>query len=476
MFKQELGVIMRVLSQQKCIMRELGIAGRVSNAAKIEHVKPPQPAPEPPDSGSYHPREKPSDSGIPKNETVRKRRRSGKTVGPPGISGKGQADVWAESSTQDMRTNTSRNASEGYRGDRFAHRGSNGSSMELVRYSGPRDEAASTQFNDDDDTMTQRQMILHPESAKIDQARQDSRPRSKGFWRSADIHGPIDDGALDDAGVFMSKRALMANSGPHPTDGRGYRDFLAVECYNFVSHRIRRFEEIQRGAADLQRWNIQQIDTNKDRHDAAIYTFTLVTIIFLPISTVASVLGMNTNDVRNMDQSQWVFWAVSIPLTITVLTICIIWTGEVKSFGRSLRNLARNMPRWSKVFVDHLILALRAYITNLFNHKLDVEEEMERRLERAGFPRNQIDGILSPSYELNTSGTRVQGKPVRVLPHKHERAVQKEMRKRLARVGFVQDQIDWVIGPSHIDPPEYFQRPPPPGQYLQRAPPFPGGY
>jgi hypothetical protein len=71
------------------------------------------------------------------------------------------------------------------------------------------------------------------------------------------------------------------------------------------------------------------IRDNKDRQEAAIYAFTIVTIIFLPISTVASVFGMNTNDVRNMGQSQWLFWAVALPLTTIVIVVSLFAAGII---------------------------------------------------------------------------------------------------------------------------------------------------
>jgi hypothetical protein len=71
------------------------------------------------------------------------------------------------------------------------------------------------------------------------------------------------------------------------------------------------------------------IRDNKDRQEAAIYAFTIVTIIFLPISTVASVFGMNTNDVRNMGQSQWLFWAVALPLTTLVIVVSLFAAGII---------------------------------------------------------------------------------------------------------------------------------------------------
>jgi Mg2+ and Co2+ transporter CorA len=57
---------------------------------------------------------------------------------------------------------------------------------------------------------------------------------------------------------------------------------------------------------------------------AAIYAFTIITIIFLPLSTVAGILGMNTYDVRNMSTKQWVFWATAIPLMVIIILVCLI--------------------------------------------------------------------------------------------------------------------------------------------------------
>ena len=73
---------------------------------------------------------------------------------------------------------------------------------------------------------------------------------------------------------------------------------------------------------------VDEIQRNKDKQEAAIYVFTIVTIIFLPISTVASVLGMNTRDIRNMDKPQWIFWAVAIPLTTLVIVASLCAAGS----------------------------------------------------------------------------------------------------------------------------------------------------
>lgn len=90
--------------------------------------------------------------------------------------------------------------------------------------------------------------------------------------------------------------------------------------------------------------NIQDIDVNKDSQENAVYAFTIVTVIFLPLSTVAGILGMNTNDVRNMELTQWIFWAVAIPLTLVIIVLSLMWTGELKNLWNSFQNLWRESP------------------------------------------------------------------------------------------------------------------------------------
>ena len=67
--------------------------------------------------------------------------------------------------------------------------------------------------------------------------------------------------------------------------------------------------------------NLYRIESNRDRQEGAILIFTIVTIIFLPLSFVSSFFGMNTSDIRDMSRPQWVFWASAIPLTLIVLGV-----------------------------------------------------------------------------------------------------------------------------------------------------------
>ncbi|KAI9642368.1 hypothetical protein NHQ30_009172 [Ciborinia camelliae] len=126
-------------------------------------------------------------------------------------------------------------------------------------------------------------------------------------------------------------------SSPH--NPRGVQGLLFRESLALIEERIEVFRDINERATYLENWNLRSIDTHKDRQETAIYAFTIVTIIFLPLSTVASILGMNTNDVRNMDLTQWIFWAIAIPLTIIIIALVLLWSDEWYDFWRAIGNL-----------------------------------------------------------------------------------------------------------------------------------------
>ena len=55
---------------------------------------------------------------------------------------------------------------------------------------------------------------------------------------------------------------------------------------------------------------------------------------------------MNVNDVRNMNLDQWVFWATALPLTFIIITLCLLWAGELENFWRGFKKvLSRGRTR-----------------------------------------------------------------------------------------------------------------------------------
>src|SRR5436190_387388 len=61
----------------------------------------------------------------------------------------------------------------------------------------------------------------------------------------------------------------------------------------------------------------------QEDHGKATLVFTIVTIIFLPLSFVTGYLGMNVADIRSMDRNQSLFWEIAAPFTVAVASTCL---------------------------------------------------------------------------------------------------------------------------------------------------------
>ncbi len=93
--------------------------------------------------------------------------------------------------------------------------------------------------------------------------------------------------------------------------------------------------------------NSNKINHTKDRQENALYAFTIVTVIFLPLSAVASVFGMNSADIRDMDQGQWMYWATALPVTAVVVLLGLVFTGEMRRLEERGREVWERWSGWS---------------------------------------------------------------------------------------------------------------------------------
>lgn len=67
------------------------------------------------------------------------------------------------------------------------------------------------------------------------------------------------------------------------------------------------------------------IEVRKESNSKAITIFTIVTVIFLPLSFVTSYLGMNSVDIREGTFRQSLFWIVALPSAAgLILTLWIV--------------------------------------------------------------------------------------------------------------------------------------------------------
>jgi hypothetical protein len=80
----------------------------------------------------------------------------------------------------------------------------------------------------------------------------------------------------------------------------------------------KQFRRLLREADRLDETLWHNISIAEEGNSKAILIFTLVTIVFLPLSFVSSLFGMNTADIRDMGSTQTLFWAVALPVTAAV--------------------------------------------------------------------------------------------------------------------------------------------------------------
>lgn len=144
------------------------------------------------------------------------------------------------------------------------------------------------------------------------------------------------------------------------------RTLFLADCRAIVEQREDEFRRYAWYAEDLGKAIANKVDWTKDRQENAIYAFTIVTIVFLPISAVSSIFGMNTSDVRDMNQGIWLYWAVALPVTIGVIIGGLWWMHELDTVvgwltGRRSRRLKR-LPALARqdTDVDTLELPLLA--------------------------------------------------------------------------------------------------------------------
>jgi Mg2+ and Co2+ transporter CorA len=117
---------------------------------------------------------------------------------------------------------------------------------------------------------------------------------------------------------------------PHP-DRATYRQYSFSTLTDPISQLL---ENLQREYVDLcdLRENsnalinrtIQLVNIRLEDHGKAILVFTIVTIIFLPLSFISSFFGMNFSDIRNMRSTQRLFWIISGSLTVGTVGLAIL--------------------------------------------------------------------------------------------------------------------------------------------------------
>jgi hypothetical protein len=111
------------------------------------------------------------------------------------------------------------------------------------------------------------------------------------------------------------------------------------------SFRQRKYlEQLGRDLRDTLQTGKQSLEILEEDHGKAIRLFTVVTIIFLPLTFVATVLGMNTSDIRNLQKTQTLYWEIALPLTAIVILVAYAFSnraGDIQEYWYGLQRRSR---------------------------------------------------------------------------------------------------------------------------------------
>ncbi|KAH6648167.1 hypothetical protein BKA67DRAFT_409341 [Truncatella angustata] len=150
--------------------------------------------------------------------------------------------------------------------------------------------------------------------------------KSPGYYYEREASYP----PFRDAELLSSNRDPDEFSRLSPIDPGGFAEFFVRECMSLLERRENDFQDFLVEASRLEAYNVTNIDITKDKQEKAVYAFTMVTIIFLPLGTISSIFGMNTSDIANLEMSQWIYWATALPVTLLVIVGGLWWMGELQ--------------------------------------------------------------------------------------------------------------------------------------------------
>ena len=114
-----------------------------------------------------------------------------------------------------------------------------------------------------------------------------------------------------------------------PTTARKMRfKFEKIGIERVLTHikdQRRHCKELSDRAKVLEDQNVRLVETLADDNSRAIFIFTFITILFLPLSFVATFFGMNVVGINPTKSTTEHFWVVGAPLTGGIFVICLIF-------------------------------------------------------------------------------------------------------------------------------------------------------
>ena len=154
--------------------------------------------------------------------------------------------------------------------------------------------------------------------------------------------------------LFSLRKSLDPTSFRSPSIARKLR--YQYECKAIgkvlatIEEHLKNCFELQERAKELAVRNVQLVETRQDDQSRAVFVFTIVTVIFLPLSFIAGFFGMNFNSITNSTYEVRHFWEIAVPVTVVIFILCAVFAvkGELVFvwFSRCSNWMTR---RWNSV-------------------------------------------------------------------------------------------------------------------------------
>ncbi|KAH7037418.1 uncharacterized protein B0I36DRAFT_65840 [Microdochium trichocladiopsis] len=157
--------------------------------------------------------------------------------------------------------------------------------------------------------------------------------------------------------------------------------------------RLRQVKEHREHTQLLHKQLRHAIEIQEETDHHAIWVFTFVTVLFLPLSFVTSFFGMNLDGIRDVEGGQYLFWVVAVPITSAVIGASLIyayrWEQWVQAGRKRLENVVgydvsdenvSGQTGWKRWYAQALG---RAKIANDGDHELGLRRPPDR--QQTGF-------------------------------------------------------------------------------------------
>ncbi|KAF2004202.1 hypothetical protein P154DRAFT_519438 [Amniculicola lignicola CBS 123094] len=294
--------------------------------------------------------------------------------------------------------------------------------------------------------------------------------------------------------LINSWQSKLIDSYRSVLDNRTYKDGYSVRSVMFPAERLvlsscldslydarDDFAEMIQRCGPLSESTKQSAEINEEDHGKAIFVFTVVTVIFLPLSFVTSYLGMNTSDIRDMDNKQSLFWMIAIPLTTVTMgsILTMAYNGDqARTYLSNLFRIATGKPTLGTskggISVSQRKRASKFSDSSstLLDAKSFADEDEYRppnqystdtsylgnRIAQYGFQDNQIRPIVKPEARLFGD------------PESYGVEERRSNRKRTDRTDFLFPDYSYDYSSNPFSRPP----PPPPATHLFGGPVVPG--